>query len=211
MCDARKKHVAFGFTEQQLPPGGHLCYIYTDEEEHCRTMVRFVESGLMAGEKVAYLADVSSGDELEPYISGLGVNLPEQLRPGQLILNEAEKAYCPDGTFLPERVIDNWSSIYRQSVEEGFAGARVTGETGWTCNPHPGLERWFEYESMLNLVIKEVPFSSIICQYDANRLGGASLYEVLKVHPLMIVRGQILHNPYYEAPEQYLPKLRGRV
>jgi len=208
MCFEQQKDVAFGFTDQHLPRGGHLCYIYTDEEEHARTMAQFVESGLRSGEKVAYFADVSSGDELERYIGKLGINLPEHLRPGQLILSEAEKTYCPDGAFLPERMIETWRSMYRQSIDEGFSGVRVTGETGWTCNVHPGLERWFEYESMLNVVINDVPFSSIICQYNANRLGGANLYEVLRVHPLMIVRGQILHNPYYEAPEQYLARLR---
>jgi hypothetical protein len=208
MCYAQKKDAAFGFTDQHLPSGGHLCYIYTDEEEHSRTMAQFVESGLVSGEKVAYLADVSSGDELEQYIASLGINLPEHLRPGQFILSQAEKTYCPDGAFLPERMIDTWRSMYRQSIDEGFLGIRATGETGWTCNEHPGLERWFEYESMLNIVVNEVPFSSIICQYDANRLGGANLYEILRVHPLMIVRGQILHNPYYEAPEQYLSRLR---
>lgn len=98
--------------------------------------------------------------------------------------------------------------MYHRSVDEGFAGMRATGETGWTCNGHPGLDRWFEYESMLNIVVEDVPFSSVICQYDANRLGGANLYEVLRVHPLMIVRGQILHNPYYEAPAQYLSRRR---
>ncbi|HYE36699.1 MEDS domain-containing protein [Methylocaldum sp.] len=208
MCYGQKKDVAFGFTDQHLSPGGHLCYIYTDEEEHCRTMGQFVESGLASGEKVAYLADAPSGDELERYLSSLGVNLPEDLLPGQLVVSEAETTYCPDGAFLPERMIETWHSMYRQSINEGFSGVRVTGETGWTCNAHPGMERWFEYESMLNVIVNDVPFSSIICQYDANRLGGANLYEVLRVHPLMIVRGQILHNPYYEAPEQYLSRLR---
>lgn len=208
MCMERRKEIAFGFTDQHLPPGGHLCYIYTDEQEHARMMAQFVESGLVSGEKVAYLADVLSHDELEQYIPKLGVKFPLDFRPGQLIVRQAEETYCPDGTFLPERMIETWYSMYRQSVDEGFAGIRVTGETGWTCNGHPGLDRWFEYESRLNIVVEDVPFSSIICQYDAKRLGGANLYEVLRVHPLMIVRGQILHNPYYEAPAQYLSRRR---
>lgn len=83
----KKKDAAFGFTDQHLPSGGHLCYIYADEEEHSRTMAQFVESGLVSGEKVAYLADVSSGDELEQHIARLGINLPEHLRPGQFILS----------------------------------------------------------------------------------------------------------------------------
>lgn len=106
MCVERRKDIAFGFTDQHLPPGGHLCYIYTDEQEHARTMVQFVESGLVSGEKVVYLADVLSRDELEHYIAKWGVNLPLHLRPGRLVVSSADETYCPDGTFLPERMIE---------------------------------------------------------------------------------------------------------
>jgi hypothetical protein len=206
MC-ASHQDVSFGFTEQKFPAGGHICYIYTSEEERRDFIARFIESGLASGERVAYLTDTPHARENNPTVlSTLGVHLPPALKPNQLFVAEAEPVYCPDGLFTPDRMLDRWRDFYRQSCAEHFPGVRVTGETTWLRKDVPGIERWFEYEARLNWTIGECPYTGILCQYDANRLDGAALYEVLNVHPLMIVRGQVMHNPYYEPPEQYLAK-----
>ncbi len=38
------------------------------------------------------------------------------------------------------------------------------------------------------------------CQYDARRFDGATLFDVLKVHPMMIIRGQVVRNPFTSSP-----------
>ena len=60
-----------------------------------------------------------------------------------------------------------------------------------------------EYEALVNTVLDTHPVTPI-CQYDARRFDGATLLNVLKVHPMMIVQGQIVHNPYYMPPEEFL-------
>ena len=44
------------------------------------------------------------------------------------------------------------------------------------------------------------------CQYDARRFDGATLFDVLNVHPMMIIRGQVVRNPYYVEPEHFLER-----
>jgi hypothetical protein len=201
--------VSFGFTDQRFPPGGHICYIYTDEAERRQVMARFVESGLSSGEKVVYLVDRPKEEaQAAAYLATLRVTVPDELRPGQFVLAEAESTYCPDGTFRPERMIDTWRSLYQRSLDERFEHVRVTGETSWMRRGHPGLDRWFEYEAILNTATLECPFTGIICQYDANQMDGATLYNVLNVHPMMIVRRQIVRNPYYEPPDRFLARMR---
>ena len=34
--------------------------------------------------------------------------------------------------------------------------------------------------------------------------------DVLSVHPVMIVRGQLVQNPYYIEPDEFLKKLNAR-
>jgi len=34
--------------------------------------------------------------------------------------------------------------------------------------------------------------------------------EVLNVHPVMIVRGQLVKNPYYIEPDEFMSKLNER-
>jgi len=70
---------------------------------------------------VGYLADIPampSTDEMDTYLSRLGINPCGHLKPEQLALTQAEATYCPDGTFMPERMIDYWRSFYRQASME---------------------------------------------------------------------------------------------
>ena len=73
----------------------------------------------------------------------------------------------------------------------------------------PGSDRLMEYEALVNNVLKTHPITAV-CQYDANRFSGATIVDVLKVHPMMIVRGQIVRNPYYMKPEDFLKDFRER-
>ncbi len=64
-----------------------------------------------------------------------------------------------------------------------------------------------EYEAQLNTVVAKYPCTAL-CQYDARRFDGATLFHVLSVHPAMVVQGQVVRNPYYIPPEKFLGKLR---
>lgn len=205
ICEAPNKH-DIDLAQLAFPPGSHICYIYTDEAERREFVTRFIAGGFASGEKVAYLTDEPlTQDAVRDFLAGLGIVEPCG-HTGQFFLAEAEPTYCPDGLFQPERILNTWRALYRQTRNEQFPGLRVTGETTWLRKDLPGLDRWFEYEARLNWMVDECPFDGILCQYDAHRLDGASLYEVLNVHPLMVVRGQITHNPFYEPPEHYLAR-----
>jgi hypothetical protein len=39
---------------------------------------------------------------------------------------------------------------------------------------------------------------TVMCQYDLRLFDGAMMFEVMNVHPVMIVGGQIFHNPFYQ-------------
>jgi len=205
MCQASHL-VPLGVNKQTLPVGLHICYLYNNENERRQTIAEYIQSGLLAGEKVGYLADIPSTpstDEMDKYLSQLGIDFPGNLKPDQLILAQAEASYCPDGTFMPERMIDYWRTFYMQAQHESFAGVRFTGETSWLSKGMPGAERWVEYEAMLNILVEEFPVHGVICQYDVNKIDGATLFDVLNVHPMMIVAGQVVHNPYFQHPKKH--------
>jgi hypothetical protein len=67
----------------------------------------------------------------------------------------------------------------------------------------PGGERLLEYESRVSILLRDHPVTSV-CQYDANLFDGATIMEVLKVHPKMIINGMVINNPFYILPESYL-------
>jgi hypothetical protein len=80
----------------------------------------------------------------------------------------------------------------------------VTGEMAWALSPAvTGVESLVEYEARVSLLMKTHPLTAI-CQYDTNRFDGATIFEILQVHPMMVVRGQVVHNPYYMPARDYL-------
>jgi hypothetical protein len=81
----------------------------------------------------------------------------------------------------------------------------VTGEMAWALRDLPGSERLIEYEAKVNNVLPGTGLTAI-CQYDAARWDGGTILNVLRVHPMMVVRGHVLQNPYYMSPEEYLAR-----
>jgi hypothetical protein len=197
--------ISLGFTTERFPAGTHMCYLYDDDTQRRDVVSKYVESGLQGREKVGYFVDLTSSQEMPAQLSALGIDLPPGIDARGLSIARALDTYCPDGTFLPERMLEKLRSMYRSSIAEGYAGARAGGETSWALQGIPGSERLIEYEALINIVVREYP-TTVVCQYDARRFDGATLFDVLNVHPMMIVRGQVVRNPYYVAPEQFLTK-----
>ncbi|MBF0466189.1 MAG: MEDS domain-containing protein [Nitrospirae bacterium] len=197
-------NVDYGFTPESFPMGTHICFIYSSSEARRKVMSKFVESGLSAKEKFIYLADVATDADIDGYFEQLGLDVLKYRQSGQLFVEPARKGYCPDGRFDVERMLNTLRSYYKKADEEGYTGLRGTGEPVWIKEGVPGVENWFMYESLINKLLVEYPFSGVICQYDANIYDGATLFDVLNVHPLMIVQGQILRNPYYVQPDEFM-------
>lgn len=65
-----------------------------------------------------------------------------------------------------------------------------------------------EYEARVSLLLRDHPVTAV-CQYDARAFDGAVIMDVLKVHPLMVIRGAVVHNPFFVRPEDYLARSNG--
>lgn len=199
MC-ASKAHVAMGFTKESFPAGTHICLIYDREDERRKIIGKFLESGLTSGEKVEYFADMMTSEDVRDWLSGMGVALTEN---AGFEVRVAESVYSPQGQFVPEAMLGTLRAYYDRAMAEGYPAARVSGEMTWALKGIPGSDRLMEYEALVNGVLKTHPVTAI-CQYDAGRFDGATILDVLRVHPMMIVHGQIVQNPYYMSPEKFL-------
>lgn len=202
MTDARRM-ISLGFDSELYPAGTHMCYIFDDDIERRSLLAEYVQSGLDAGEQVGYFVDTMPPDQLKTSLREAGAQLTDELEGSQYSISAAEDVYCPDGTFKVDRMIDTLRQAYERSSQEGFAGVRLTGEMTWSRKGHPGSDHLAEYEARINVLVRTVP-TTAVCQYDARRFDGSTLYDVLSVHPMMIVHGQVHRNPYYVEPEVFL-------
>jgi hypothetical protein len=201
--------ISLGFDAEPYPMGTHMCFIFNDEGERRWVMSKYIQSGLDDNEQVGYFVDTMSPEDLKRWMRELGVSLPDELDGRQYSVAEAAETYCPDGTFKVDRMIDTIGQAHYRSIREGYAGARLAGEMTWAKRGNPGSENLAEYECRINVLVRTVP-TTALCQYDAQRFDGATLYDILSVHPMMIVHGQVVRNPYYIEPEVFLADITAR-
>jgi hypothetical protein len=196
--------IDMGFTPEKFPLGTHMCYLYSDEDERRAVMAQFTNRGLEEGEFVGYFANLEDKDRVDSYLSAMGVHLPEAAQQANTLFTRAQDVYCPGQHFSPAATLQRLRTLQQNCQHQGGQALRVTGEMAWALSPAvTGVESLVEYEARVNLLMKTHPLTAI-CQYDTNRFDGATIFEILKVHPMMVVRGQVVHNPYYMPARDYL-------
>jgi hypothetical protein len=191
------RQVSLGFTPDLYPEGTHICYLYDDEEERKRFMSAYVSSGIDEREAVTYLADAAP-DALERTFGELGIASPSQDQQNHFVVASAVETYCPGGRFVPDTMLRRLRDMYALH-SAGCAGARVTGEMTWALHGIPGSDRLIEYEGGINDLLNTCR-TTVLCQYDVRKFDGATIFDLLNVHPIMIVHGQIMRNPFYVPP-----------
>jgi len=204
-----RKEVDMGFTKEPFLEGTHMCMIYDNDEQRKIVIGQFLARGITLGEQVGYFADMSTPEEVETWLQEMGLELPSRKRNGEFEVFKAEEVYCPSGRFDPSEMLSTLGGCYDKAIQAGYQGARASGEMSWALKGIPGSERLLEYEALIN-TINEVHPVTPICQYDARRFDGATLLNVLKVHPMMIVQGKIVQNPYYISPQEFLKEFKPR-
>ncbi len=196
------KHLArkiqMGFCEGDFSSNAHMCLIYKNDEERKSVIKKFITAGFECNERIEYFYDVWNEKQIQNELINAGVERSNVENLSQLRFYQANQAYHPDGYFSPESMWQKLCNCFNNGIQDGYEGVRLSGEMTWSLKNVPGSEKLIEYESGINQLINSHPMA-IICQYDANQFNGATLMEVLRVHPYMIAQSRIVINPYYEG------------
>ncbi len=196
-----KNEIDMGFTDEHFKAGTHMCLIFNDDEERKEIIAKFIDKGISNKEFVGYFADEMTPEEVIKWLTEKGVKINTE--DSNFNVNPSLNTYCPNGYFKPDEMLETLKNYYNTAINENYEATRVTGEMSWALKGIPGSERLMEYESKINILVEDYPVTAV-CQYNANLFDGVTILECLKVHPFMIVRGQIVRNPYYLRPEEYL-------
>lgn len=195
--------ISLGFTQEHFPAGVHICQIYSEENEREEALLGFIESGLRAGERTSCFSDRNPVPVLERHLAAKGISLEECCASGALTLAPTREVYFKDECFDPERMLAVLKNYHEESVRRGHPACRVIGEMSPKVQDVKGGNRLLEYEAKVSVLLREHPVTCV-CQYDARAFDGAMIMDVLKVHPLMIVRGAVVRNPFFIPPEEIL-------
>lgn len=193
--------VDLGFAKARVPPGTHVCQIYSEDAERTAALLRFLSRGLQAGEAAVCFTENVTDDELEAWFASEGLSITAERAAGRFASSPTRQVYFQDGRFDPDRMLGLLKTFHTDSVAAGLPGARVIGEMSPEISTISGGSRLLEYEARINGLLRDHPVTAV-CQYDARHFDGATIMDVLAVHPMMVVRGAVVFNPFYVAPEE---------
>ncbi|MEQ8602481.1 MAG: MEDS domain-containing protein [Marivibrio sp.] len=186
-------------------PGLHMCYLYGDDDERIRTIARWLEGGVEAGGLIEYFGAETDEGALIDQLDRLSPRHPSD-RPRAITWRAAQNVYTPDGPFRRAPMINRLREGYDRLHAAGPPDApiMVTGEMEWALTPGAcDMDELIRYEFEVTEALVDKPLTAI-CQYDAGRFDPQTLYRVLKVHPYMVMNGQILPSPYFDPTDPHL-------
>jgi len=192
-----------GFAEARVPVGTHICQIFSDDEERDMAMLKFLRMGLLNREKTACFSEKLDEDRLSAFAGKKGLDLSELKACDTFQHAGSRSVYFEGGTFEPDRMLGLLTRFHEGALAEGFKAARVIGEMEPEVATTPGGNRLMEYEARVSMLLRWHPVTSM-CQYDARVFDGATILDVLRVHPMMVVRNMVVQNPFFVPPEQIL-------
>lgn len=188
---------------EDMVPGTHICQVFSDDEERCDILFRFILNGLQGRDRIACYSEKAVEEGLREIFLQHDLSYDDCIREKRFTLSGTAQAYFENDIFDPDRMLDRLIRFHEEAIDSGHPGTRVIGEMTPAVQHLQGGDRLLEYESRVSLLVRERPIAAF-CQYDANAFDGAAIMDILKVHPLMMVRGAVVKNPFFIPPETFL-------
>ena len=179
-----------------LPPGSHLCLLYDDLHQLYPEVLAFGRDGLSQGEQVYYVADERSADDWRFELHAGGIDVDREEAKGSLIVCEGEHWRSPQPFSSIRNARAAWELV--ESGLEEFGGVRFAVDMGWTLDPPVPHDLLCHWEATLNVLNSDVNVRTM-CLYNVRRHSAVSIHSALRTHPIVMVSGRCVRNPYYEA------------
>lgn len=196
--------MAMGLPGVSLAPGDHICAFYRGAKQRDELLVPYLREGLLAGDKCICVTDDPGADETVRALA-LELDVDVSLATGQLEPMRSESTYLSGGYFAIDRMIGFWEDAVGGAVRrDGFGFVRAVGEMTWALRDLPGVEHLLAYEARLNDFLPRYP-QVVLCLYDLEKFSnGEILLDIMRTHPKVLLSGQLLDNPWYVEPDEYL-------
>jgi hypothetical protein len=195
---------------RRLEPPFHACAFFRSREEEYRVLGPFIREGLEAGEKAVHVTDARLRDSHLEHLQGAGIDAQGCCARGQLDVLTWEQGYLQGGRFDPDAMFATFEEAAVQSARAGYPRMRIVGHMEWALEKKPGVERLIEYEARVNAFLAERRHPGV-CVYDVSRFDAATMMDVLRTHPMVLINGALHENPFYTPADEFLRGQRARA
>jgi len=191
------RKVELGLPGVQIAAGDHVCAFHRSGKG-ADVLLPYVRAGLAAGDKCISLVDADESKAIQVltgYVAGDGA-AAETWTPSE--------SYLRDGDFRLPRMMSFWEERVGSAFDRGeFEFVRSVGNMSWALDTKTEAHELVAYESELNRFLPRYP-QVMLCLYDLDQFNGEVLIGILETHPLVLLAGMVMENPYYIEPDQIL-------
>lgn len=188
----------------------HACAFFHSDEEEQAVLGPFVRDGLAANDRFVQIIDDRRRQDRVSRLKAEGVDVDEATGSGQLDMRPWEKAYLSGGRgFNQDSMLSLIQEVLKEGRASGFGMTRLWANMEWALEDQPGVHQIVEYETRLNHILPKYD-DVVVCTYDLNRFSAATVMDILRTHPQVIVGGVLQQNPFFVPPDQFLAELEAR-
>lgn len=195
---------------ERIPPGSHICQLYSKVTEIPGVTARLMRVGLSLSEKCLFAAAPAQIKELRDELQKLQVDVNGAIEAGQLVLHEEREIFLANNgkRFDPYFLLSSHQTFIAQALREGWQAVRISIDMTWLTKDIATPEQILKYEAASDAVFtfQNAPIIALI-HYDHSKLLPSLVVEMLKLHPISVVGKYIKRNPYYLNSEQYMLKI----
>lgn len=197
MQDGKENVESAGLEEVTLHD--HLCLLYQGEAEILTPVVPFIQKGVSLGERCVYL---NAGEEtLERVLKNALLGQKHDM--GALILLPLQECWLKGGEFEPARVLHLLQTLCSGAAGDGFKGTRIICDMGWAGKDPKRLELLHEFELALHRFTTQNDVA-LLCLYRRDSFPSDRMLELAKLHPHLVLGGNVCGNPFYLPPDRNL-------
>ncbi len=191
--------------------GTHMVGLYTMEDSILSAVVPFFAEGLRGNDRCFYGASPETISRVRTALAEEGIDVAAAEESGQLVLLDKKEPLLKDGRFDPAHLVEIYRADIEAALAAGWDHVRATAEMSWLLEGTPGREEILYYEALSTELFNKTEKVHALCQYRTDRMSGAEIVELLKIHPWALIEGKIGENPFWidPEPERYAPGRAG--
>jgi hypothetical protein len=188
----------------------HACAFFSSADEEQAVLAPFAKDGLAANDRLVQIINDRHREDRLQRLRTEGIDVDEATARGQLEMRPWEKAYLNGGKgFDQDAMLALIQEVLKEGRSSGFGMTRLWANMEWALEDLPGVDQIVEYETRLNHVLPQYD-DVVVCTYDLNKFSAATVMDILRTHPQVIVGGALQQNPFFVPPDQFLAELHNR-
>ena len=205
----RKTVAPISLAGSQLGDVRHVCAFFNSEDEEYRVLLPFIKDGFECGDKAVHVLNPGQHHDHLQRLTAAGIDTAATRHTGQFELRTNTETYLRDGHFDQDRMLEFFEQLASGNTNSGFPLNRIVCRMEWAADGRSHVDDVVEFESRVNDVWRGHD-DVVICTYDLAKIGGDTVIDIMRTHPMIIIGGILQHNPFFVPPEEFLREIRER-